>query len=57
LEGVVSKTPNLAAARYHLGMSYVADGQKDKANEQFKTALTLEPDGTALKDSIKAALK
>lgn len=57
LEGVVSKTPNLAAARYHLGMSYVADGQKDKATEQFKMALTLEPDGSALKESIKAALK
>lgn len=57
LENVVSKTPNLAAAHYHLGMSYAAAGQNDKASEQFKTALSLEPDGTTLKENIKAALK
>ena len=57
LEGVVEKTPNFAAARYHLGMSYQAAGQSEKAAEQFKAALSLEPDGTPLKESIKAALK
>jgi tetratricopeptide (TPR) repeat protein len=57
LENVVSKTPNLAAARYHLGVSYAAAGQNEKATEQFKAALLLEPDGSALKESIKAALK
>jgi len=57
LEGVVEKAPNLAAARYHLGMSYAAAGQNDKALEQFKTALSLEPDGTTLKQRIQAALK
>ncbi|MCG2632715.1 tetratricopeptide repeat protein [Bradyrhizobium sp. WYCCWR 13023] len=57
LENVVSKSPNAAAAHYHLGMSYAAAGQTDKASEQFKLALNLEPDGTALKDSIRAAMK
>jgi hypothetical protein len=38
-------------------MSYAAIGQSDKAAEQFKKALVLEPDGTALKDSIRAAMK
>ena len=57
LESVVEKTPNLAAARYHLGMSYQATGQGEKAAEQFKMALSLEPDGTPLKENIKAALK
>lgn len=57
LEGVVERDPNLAAARYHLGMSYNAIGQADKAKEQFNAAAKLEPDGSSLKDSIKAALK
>ena len=38
--------PNLAAVHYHLGMSYAAAGQPEKAAEQFKTAFALEPDGT-----------
>jgi hypothetical protein len=38
-------------------MSYAAAGQPDKATEELKKALALEPDGTALKESISAALK
>jgi cellulose synthase operon protein C len=57
LEGVASKLPNLAAVRYHLGMSYLAAGRSDQATEQFKAALNLEPDGSALKEKIRAALK
>ena len=53
LEAAAAKLPNLAAIHYHLGMSYAAAGQPEKAAEQFKTALALEPDGTALKESIR----
>ena len=57
LEAAVGKLPNLAAVRYHLGMSYVAAGQATKAADQFKAALALEPDGTDLKDKIRTAMK
>ncbi len=57
LEPVVAKVPDSAIIRYHLGMSYAADGQADKAAEQFKAALALEPDATPLKDKILAAMK
>jgi cellulose synthase operon protein C len=57
LEGALAKLPDLAAVRYHLGMSYAATGAADKAAEQLKAALNLEPDGTALKESIRSAMK
>jgi pentatricopeptide repeat protein len=57
LEPIVAKLPNLAAVHYHLGMSYAATGAREKAAEQFKAALALEPDGTALKENIRAAMK
>ena len=57
LEAAQTKMPDLAAIRYHLGMSYAAVGQGDKAAEQLKSALALEPDGTPLKDMIRAAMK
>ena len=38
-------------------MSYLAAGDKDKANEEFKAAAGIEPDGTALKKNILDALK
>jgi hypothetical protein len=38
-------------------MSYAAAGQSEKAAEQLKLALALEPDGTTLKESIRAAMK
>jgi tetratricopeptide (TPR) repeat protein len=57
LEAVAKQAPNLAVARYHLGMAYVAAGQTAQATEQFKLALNLEPDGTELKEKIRAAMK
>jgi tetratricopeptide (TPR) repeat protein len=57
LEGAAAKLPKLAAVHYHLGMSYAAVGESEKAAEQLKTALGLEPDGTALKESIHSAMK
>jgi tetratricopeptide (TPR) repeat protein len=57
LESAAAKLTNSAVVHYHLGMSYAAAGQPDKSAEQLKTALTLEPDGTALKESIRAAMK
>src|SRR5713101_2532743 len=57
LETAQEKLPNLAAVHYHLGMSYATTGQSDKAAEHFQKALALEPDGTSLKDSIRAAMK
>jgi tetratricopeptide (TPR) repeat protein len=57
LEGAAAKLPDVAAVHYHLGMSYAAAGQTDKATEHLKTALRLEPDGTALNESIRAAMK
>ncbi|KRR27890.1 hypothetical protein CQ14_08615 [Bradyrhizobium lablabi] len=57
LEAAAVAMPNLAAIHYHLGMSYAAAGQNEKAAEKFKAAFSLEPDGTPLKDSIRAAMK
>jgi pentatricopeptide repeat protein len=57
LEGVVTKLPNLAAVHYHLGMGYAATAAPEKAAEQFKAALAIEPDGTMLKENIRAAMK
>src|SRR5882672_7447030 len=56
LETALEKLPNLAAVHYHLGMSYAAMDQSDKASEQLQKALALEPPGTSLKDSIRAAM-
>jgi Flp pilus assembly protein TadD len=57
LEAAAAKVPNAAVVHYHLGMSYAAAGHSEKAAEQLKTALSLEPDGTALKESIRSATK
>jgi tetratricopeptide (TPR) repeat protein len=57
LETVQAKLPNSAAVRYHLGMSYLATGQSEKASEQLKAALDLERDETPLKQKIRSAMK
>jgi tetratricopeptide (TPR) repeat protein len=57
LEPASASMPNLPAIHYHLGMSYAAAGQTEKAAERFKAAFSLEPDGTPLKDSIRSAMK
>jgi len=56
LENAAIKLPSLTAVHYHLGMSYKATGATEKAEEQFKIALELEPDGTPLKENIRAAM-
>ncbi|MBC9878313.1 tetratricopeptide repeat protein [Bradyrhizobium sp. INPA01-394B] len=57
LETAAAKSPNLAAAHYHLGLAYAADGQAQKAKDELGAAAKLEPDGTELKKSIQDALK
>ena len=57
LEAAVGKSPNSAPLHYHLGMSYAANNQPEKAAEQYKSALALEPDGTDLKAQIRSAIK
>src|SRR5262245_5591822 len=57
LEDAVSKLPNFPLVRYHLGMTYMATGQSDKAAEQFKKARDLAPNDPDLKLKIDAALK
>jgi cellulose synthase operon protein C len=56
LENVAIKLPTLAAVHYHLGMSYKATGETEKAKEQLKIALDLEPEETPLKQNIRAAM-
>jgi tetratricopeptide (TPR) repeat protein len=56
LEEAATAMPNLALVQYHLGMSYEATGQNEKAAEAFNTALTKSP-SNALAETIKAELK
>jgi len=48
--------PDAAVVHYHLGMSYAAAGQNEKAAEAFKTAL-LKAQSGALADTIRAELQ
>jgi cellulose synthase operon protein C len=57
LEAAQVNMTNSAPLHYHLGMTYAATGQADKASEQFKAAFAIEPDGTPLKENIRSALK
>ncbi|MGJ4892970.1 tetratricopeptide repeat protein [Bradyrhizobium sp. HKCCYLS3077] len=57
LEGVIARVPGFSAARYHLAQGYLSTGRATQANEQLKLALASEPDGTPLKDKIRAAIK
>jgi len=57
LEGARSELPNDAIVRYHLGMSYMASGQDEKASEQLKKARELAPNNAELLIKIDAALK
>jgi tetratricopeptide (TPR) repeat protein len=43
LEDAVAALPNVGLVHYHLGMSYVATGQSEKAAEQFKLVLDKAP--------------
>lgn len=54
LQEAATALPGLSAVQYHLGMAYLADGQKEKASVQFKKALTLQP-YDRLEQQIRAA--
>jgi tetratricopeptide (TPR) repeat protein len=55
LEDAAKGLPNIALVHYHLGMSYAAARQPEKAGEQFKTALAQAPDHD-LEEKIRAAM-
>ncbi len=56
LESASGAMPNLALVHYHLGMSYLAAGDAQKANEQFKLALKVVPSQDRdLQEKIRAA--
>jgi cellulose synthase operon protein C len=55
LEDAAAALPNLALVHYHLGMSYSAVGQPEKAAEQLKLALSRVPDHE-LEEKIHTAL-
>jgi cellulose synthase operon protein C len=58
LEEAVAALPNTPVIRYHLGMSYIAIGEKDKAIEQLKKAAELIPDKSSdLAIKVQAALR
>ena len=54
LEEAVTALPANAVIWYHLGMTYKALGQRDKAAEQFQKALELEPKNADLTKKIQA---
>jgi tetratricopeptide (TPR) repeat protein len=57
LEDAQAKRPDQASIRYHLGMAYKALGQINKSSEQLNAALSLEADGSPLKEKIRSALR
>ncbi len=57
LKSAAEKMPNYAVVRYHLGMTYLADGDRAQATEQFKKAQNLAPHDEELKSKIDSALK
>lgn len=57
LEEAAKSLPNVALVQYHLGMAYLATGQDEKAQNQFKRAQTLAPADTELRSKIDSALK
>jgi len=54
LEEAAKKLPNVSWVRYHLGMSYIATDQLEKASEQLNKALELAI-GVELVQKIRAA--
>jgi tetratricopeptide (TPR) repeat protein len=57
LEEAVAQLPDIALARYHLGMTYVAMGDTAKASEQLGKGLQLAPADGDLKEKIQTALQ
>lgn len=56
LEDAANALPNAALVHYHLGMSYLAVGQSEKAIEQIKRASALAPNDTDLNTKVQAAI-
>jgi tetratricopeptide (TPR) repeat protein len=56
LEDAARSISNRALVHYHLGMTYMAAGEAEKASEQLRLALNQSPD-SELKSKIEAALK
>ena len=56
LEDAAKALPNTALVHYHLGMSYIAAGQSEKALEELKKASALEPNNAELSAKVQAAL-
>ena len=56
LEDAADALPNTALVHYHLGMSYLAVAQSEKALEQLKKASALEPNNADLNAKVQAAL-
>ena len=57
LEDAASKLPNVAVVQYHLGMSYLANGQTEKATEQLKKAQKLAGNDQELKAKVDNAIQ
>jgi Tfp pilus assembly protein PilF len=57
LEDAAARLPNYALVRYHLGVTYQALGENEKAADQFKKARELAPGDADLNRKIDAALK
>lgn len=57
LEEAVSQLPEIALARYHLGMTYAAMGEPKKASEQLVKGLELASTDGDLKEKIQSALQ
>ena len=55
LEEAATKRPDVGLLRYHLGMSYIAVAQLEKASEQLNKALELAPKDGELEGKIRAA--
>jgi Flp pilus assembly protein TadD len=56
LKESVEKLPNQALPRYHLGMTYMMNGEKDLAKKELTQALSLSPDFPGA-DQAREALK
>ena len=57
LEDAASKLPRIALVQYHLAMSYLANGELEKALKQFKKAQVLAQNDQELKAKIDSAMQ
>ena len=55
LEEAAAKRPDLGLVRYHLGMSYIAADQLEKASQQLDKALEVAANNGELQQKIRAA--